>query len=140
VEAYSLAVAAGALVIGWIETRSRPDLSSWSAYGVALVAAFLPSLAVLFAGDANPLRRALLILGAAATVALGATRRQQAPLVVGGVALVLAALYELAVFSTAALLGAVLAIVAVLLVGLGASTEKRRRRADRLRGAWGRMR
>ncbi len=140
VEGYSLAVAAGALVIGWLETRRRPDLSSWSAYGFALVAAFLPSLAVLISGDADPWRRALLILGSAATVALGATRRQQAPLVIGGVALVIAALYELAVFSTAALLGAVLAITAVVLVGLGASTEQRRRRAEALRGAWGKLR
>jgi hypothetical protein len=140
-EAYSLAVAAAALLVGWLETRSRTDLSSWPAYGVALTAAFLPSLTLVLGGsDTNPWRRALLIIGAAGTVVFGSLRRQQAPIVIGGAALVLAALYELAVFSTAALLGTVLGLVAAVLVGLGASTEQRRRRSEQLRGAWGKLR
>ncbi len=141
IEAYSLAVAVGALVIGWLETRRRPELSSWAAYGVALVAAFLPSLTLLLdGGDSTVWRRILLITGAAGTVAFGSLRRQQAPIVIGGAALVIAALYELWVFSTAALLGAVLALVAAMLVALGAGTEQRRRRSEQLRGARARLR
>ena len=141
IEAYSLAVAVGALVIGWLETRRRPELSSWAAYGVALVAAFLPSLTLLLdGGDSSVWRRILLITGAAGTVAFGSLRRQEAPIVIGGAALVIAALYELWVFSTAALLGAVLALVAAMLVALGAGTEQRRRRSEQLRGARARLR
>jgi hypothetical protein len=140
VEAYSLAVAVGALVIGWLETRNRPDLSSWSAYGVALVAAFLPSIALLFNGEPSIWRRMLLIVGAAATVAIGSLSRQEAPIAVGGAALVIAALYEVWVLSTAVLLGVVLAIVAVVMVALGAGTEQRRKRSEQLRGARARLR
>jgi hypothetical protein len=141
VEAYSLAVAVGALVIGWLETRNRPDLSSWSAYGVALVAAFLPTIALLFnGGEPSVWRRVLLIVGAAATVAVGSLSRQEAPIAVGGVALVIAALYEVWVLSTAVLLGVVLAIVAVAMVALGAGTEQRRKRSEQLRGARAKLR
>ncbi len=140
-EAYSLAVAVAALVIGWLETRHRPDLPSWAAYGVALIAAYLPSLTlVLTGGDSNPWRRVLLILGAAGAVVFGALRRQQAPIVIGSVALVLAAVYELAVFSTLALLGAVLGLVALVMVALGAGTEQRRRRSEQIRDVWGKLR
>jgi hypothetical protein len=82
----------------------------------------------------------VLIVASAATVVFGAVRRQQAPVVVGGVVLAIAALHELAVVSTAALLWTVMAIVGAALVGLGANYEKRRRDLQRLRGALGRLR
>ncbi|HWB35786.1 MAG TPA: hypothetical protein VHA75_07165, partial [Rugosimonospora sp.] len=141
-EAYSLGVAAAALVVGWLETRQRPELSSWSAYGFSLVAAFLPSLTLVFREGAEHLwRPILLIVGAAATVAIGSVRRQQAPIIVGSVTLVLAALRELALAEAGlAIVGAVLAIAAIVLVALGATTEQRRRRTEQLRGAWGKLR
>src|SRR5262249_32178983 len=117
-----------------------PEISSWYAYGVALAAAFLPSLAIVLSTGQTPLRRALLIVGAAATVAYGSMRRQQAPVVVGGVVLTVAALYEVAVLSTVALLLVVMGLVGVMLVSLGANYEKRRRNIQRLRGAIGRLR
>ena len=39
-EAYTLPFAALALLVGMLELRHRPDLSSWVAYGPALVPAF----------------------------------------------------------------------------------------------------
>jgi hypothetical protein len=60
--------------------------------------------------------------------------------VVGGITLGVAALHELAVVSTAALLWTVMALVGVVLIGLGANYEKRRRELQKLRGALGRMR
>jgi hypothetical protein len=139
-EAYTLAVAAIALITGYLEARRHPELSSWLSYGVALAAALLPSLAIVLATGQTPLRRALLIVAAAATVAIGARSRQQAPVVVGGVVLTAASLHELAVLSTTALLWTVMALVGGLLVGLGANFEKRRRDLQRLRGALGRLR
>jgi hypothetical protein len=139
-EAYTLAVAAIALITGYFESRRHPEVSSWIAYGIALVAAFLPSLAIVLATGQTPVRRAVLIVAAAATVALGAWRRQQAPVVVGGIVLAIAALHELAVVSTAALLLTVMALVGAGLVALGANFERRRQDLIRLRGALGRMR
>jgi hypothetical protein len=139
-EAYTLAVAVAALVIGYLEYRRHPEISSWLAYGVALVSAFVPSLAIVLATGLTPLRRGLLIVAAAAVLVVGAVRRQQAPVVIGGATLAVAALHELAVVSTAALLWTVMALVGAVLVGLGANYEKRRRELQRLRGALGRMR
>jgi hypothetical protein len=139
-EAYTLAVAAAALVIGYIETRRDSDVSSWLAYGVALVAAFVPSLAIVLSTGETPLRRGLLIVAAAAVLIAGSLRRLQAPVVVGGVTLGVAALHELAVVSTAALLWTIIALVGAVLIGLGANYEKRRRELQRLRGALGRLR
>src|SRR2546423_6900824 len=138
--ASTLAVAVVALIPGSVEFRRHPELSSWTAYGVALVAAFVPSLAIVLSTGQTPTRRAILIVAAAATVAWGARRRQQAPVMVGGVALTVAALHELAVLSTTALLWTVMALVGAGLVALGANFEKRRRDIMRLRGAFGRLR
>jgi len=139
-EAYTLAVALVALITGYFEVRRHPEISSWISYGIALVAAFLPSVAIVLATGQTPLRRVLLIVAAATTVALGAWRRQQAPVVVGGVVLAVASLHELAVVSTTALLWTVMAIVGAGLVALGANFEKRRQDLLRLRGALGRLR
>lgn len=139
-EAYTLAVALVALITGYFEARRHPEISSWISYGIALVAAFLPSLTIVLTTGQTPLRRALLIVAAATTVALGAWRRQQAPVVVGGVVLAVAALHELAVVSTVALLWTVMALVGAALVALGANFEKRRQDLIRLRGALGRLR
>lgn len=139
-EAYTLAVAAAALVIGYLEARRHPEVSSWLAYGVALVAAFLPSLTIVLTTGETPLRRGLLIVAAAAVLIVGSVLRLQAPVVVGGITLGVAALHELAVVSTAALLWTVMAVVGAVLIGLGANYEKRRRELQRLRGALGRMR
>jgi hypothetical protein len=139
-EAYTLAVALAALIIGYLRARRDPELSSWLSYGVALVAAFLPSLVIVLMTNETPLRRGVIIVGAAATVVFGSWRRQQAPVVVGGVTLAVAALHELAAVSTTALLWTIMALVGAVLVGLGANFEKRRRDLQRLRGALGRLR
>ena len=139
-EAYTLAVAVVAALIGYVEYRRHPTISSWYAYGVALAAGFLPSLAIVLATGQTPLRRALLIVGTALTVAYGALRGQQAPVFVGGVVLVVAALYEVAVLSAVALLLVLMGLVGIGLVGLGANYEKRRHNLDRIRGAIGRLR
>jgi hypothetical protein len=139
-EAYTLPFAVLALITGLIEIKHRPELGSWVAYGPALVAGFGPSLAIVLSHDSPPLRRVLLILGAVITVAVGALRRQKAPVLVGSVVTVIATLHELlAIGLPWPILLLLFVGTGVLLISLGATYEQRRR-LDRLRGAFRGMR
>lgn len=138
-EAYTLGIAAIALVTGWIELRWHPELTSWVSYGVALAVALGPSLAIVIATGETPLRRTLLLIAAAATTVGGSLRRQQAPVIIGGVVLLGAVGNEIARYSTTILILVLMAIIASVLVGVGANYEKRRRNLQRVRGAFNRM-
>ncbi|MEV6633841.1 hypothetical protein AB0M54_24130 [Actinoplanes sp. NPDC051470] len=139
-EAYTLPFAALALVVGIIEARNRPDLSSWSAYGPALLAAFVPTVGIVLTTDGGALREVLLLCGAVGTLIVGAQFKQQAPVVVGGAVTVIAAVH----FATT-LVGAwgpwlILVPLGAVLLVLGATNESRRRTQERVRGALTRMR
>jgi hypothetical protein len=136
-EAYTLPFAALALLVGVLEARQRPDLSSWAAYGPALLAAFVPTIGIVIATDSGDLRELLLLLGAVTTLIVGSRLQQQAPVVIGASATAIAALH----FATT-LVGPwlVLVPVGVILLFLGATNENRRRTQERLRGALVRMR
>ncbi|MFC4070783.1 SCO7613 C-terminal domain-containing membrane protein [Actinoplanes subglobosus] len=123
-EAYTLPFAALALAVGIVEAHHRPDLSSWAAYGPALLAAFVPTMGIVIAGNGGDLRAVLLLLGAVATLIIGSRTRQQAPVVVGTVATVVAAL---AFAFTVGGPWLMLIPVGVVLLFLGASSENRRR-------------
>ncbi|MFI7607203.1 SCO7613 C-terminal domain-containing membrane protein [Micromonospora sp. NPDC049366] len=135
-EAYTLPFAALALLVGMLELRQRPDLSSWVAYGPALVAAFLPSLAIVIATESTTLRQVLLLLGAVAVLVFGSSSRQQAPVIVGATVTAITAIHALFAF------GPWLALipVGILLLVLGASNERRRRAQERLQTALRAMR
>ncbi|MGN9808051.1 SCO7613 C-terminal domain-containing membrane protein [Micromonospora sp. BQ11] len=130
-EAYTLPFAALALLVGVLELRQRPDLNSWVAYGPALVAAFVPTLAIVLATESSTLRQVLLLLGAVAVLVFGSMSQQQAPVIVGATVTAIAAVHAL--FS----LGPWLALIPVglLLLVLGASNERRRRTQERLQTA-----
>ncbi|MFI7282128.1 SCO7613 C-terminal domain-containing membrane protein [Micromonospora chersina] len=130
-EAYTLPFAALALLVGVLQLRHRPDLSSWVAYGPALVAAFLPTLAIVLATESSMLRQVLLLLGAVAVLIFGSTSRQQAPVIVGATVTAVAAVHAL--FSLGPWL--VLIPVGFVLLVLGASNERRRRAQERLQTA-----
>jgi hypothetical protein len=136
-EAYTLPFAALALLVGVIESRARDDLSSWAAYGPALLAAFVPTVGIVLAGNGGELREVLLLLGAVATLIVGSMTRRQAPVVVGAVATALAAIHF-----AMTLVGPwlVLVPVGVLLLFAGATNENRRRTREGLRDALVRMR
>jgi hypothetical protein len=136
-EAYTLPFAALALAVGVVESRTRPELSSWSAYGPALFAAFLPTLGIVLTGDGGGLREVLLLLGAVATLMVGSTYRQQAPVVVGAGATAITAIHF-----AYNLVGpwVVLVPLGVLLLVFGATNENRRRTREGLRDALVRMR
>ncbi|MGC4903299.1 SCO7613 C-terminal domain-containing membrane protein [Micromonospora echinospora] len=130
-EAYTLPFAALALLVGVLQLRHRPDLSSWVAYGPALVTAFLPTLAIVIATESSMLRQVLLLLGAVAVLIFGSTSRQQAPVIVGATVTAIAAVHAL--FSLGPWL--VLIPVGIVLLVLGASNERRRRAQERLQTA-----
>jgi hypothetical protein len=136
-EAYTLPFAALAALVGFLEARHRPELSSWAAYGPALLAAFVPTIGIVLTTNAGDLREVLLLLGAVATLIVGSRLQQQAPVVVGAAATAIAAVHF-----AMTLVGPwlVLVPVGVVLLALGASNENRRRAQERFRGALGKMR
>jgi hypothetical protein len=118
-------------------------LGSWIAYGPALVAGFAPTLALVLVSDYSPQRRVLLIVAAVLVLAVGSLRRQKAPVLVGSVVTIVATVHELVLLGRL-LPGWILLVLfsaaGLLLVGLGATYERRRHDMQRLRGALGRMR
>jgi hypothetical protein len=136
-EAYTLPFAAMALAVGVVESRTRTDLSSWAAYGPALLAAFVPTIGIVLAGNGGELREVLLLLAAVATLIVGSTYRQQAPVVVGAVATAFAAIHF-----AVTLVGPwlVLLPLGIVLLIFGATNENRRRTREGLRDALVRLR
>jgi hypothetical protein len=138
-EAYTLPAAAVALLAGWLAVRSRPALSSWTAFGPALAAAFLPTLASVLVGEGQPVRRLLLGMGALAVVLAGAHVRRQAPVIAGGAVLAVVALHEMVLVWDLLPRWIPLAAGGLLLVGLAMTLERRRRDLARVRAALTRM-
>lgn len=132
-EAYTLPFAALALLVGALELRQRADVSSWVAYGPALVAAFLPTLVIVVATEAGSLRQVLLLLGGVAILIFGSNRQLQAPVITGATVTAIATLHLLTAFGP----WLVLIPVGIVLLVLGASNESRRRTQDRLRAVRG---
>ncbi|PRX19863.1 SCO7613 C-terminal domain-containing membrane protein [Actinoplanes italicus] len=142
VEIYTLPAAVLAVVAGWFARRGRPELPSWTAYGPALAAAFLPTLAVIAnstADEPHYLRRLLLGVGALLVLLAGARARLQAPVITGGGTLSLVALHELIQFWDLVPRWVPLAVGGLLLVGVATTMEQRRRDLARLRAAITRM-
>ena len=139
VEAYTVPVAAAALLGGVLELRHRPSMNSWRAYGLALAAGFLPSLAVILGGEDFWLRRLLLGVAATIVVIVGAVRSRQAPVVIGSIAVVLVALRELAGLWELLPRWIPLAAAGLVLLALGATYEQRRRDVRRLGQALSKM-
>ena len=139
VEIYSLPGAGVALFAGWLARRTWPGMSSWTAYGVALAAALLPTLAVVVVTDDDAWRRLLLGIGALAVVVAGARARLRAPVVTGGAVLLAVALHELVLVWDRLPRWIPLAAGGLLLVGLAITLERRRRDLARFRAALARM-
>jgi CHASE2 domain-containing sensor protein len=91
----------------------------------------------VLATEAGNVREVLLLLAAVGTVIIGSVTRQQAPVVVGAAATVIAALHF-----AVTLVGPwlVLVPVGVILLFVGATSESRRRTQERFRGALIKMR
>lgn len=147
-EAYSVPVAAAALVIGWLRWRQRQVLSSWLVFGPGLATGLLPSLAavVLDAAEGtspNAVRPLALGTAALVIVLVGGWQRLQAPLLIGGGVLAAVALNELgpAVAEAVAMLPrwVPLGLAGLFLLGIGATYERRRGDLRKVRDAVARM-
>jgi hypothetical protein len=138
-EAYTIPIALVALLAGWLARRTREGLSSWAAYGPALIAALGPTLASVLAEPGVPMRRLLLGLAALAVVLLGARARLQAPVVIGGSALAAVALHEIALVWDLLPRWIPLAAAGLLLIALAMTLERRRRDLARVRAVLTRM-
>jgi hypothetical protein len=138
VEVYTLPLAAVALFCGWLAARSRP-LGSWIAYGPALLAASLPSLAPALAPDASATRRLVVGTVALAVVLIGAHARLQAPVIIGGGTLVLLPLHELVFLWRVLPTWMPLTLAGLIVLGCAVTYERRRRDLARFRTMIGRM-
>jgi hypothetical protein len=131
-EAYTLPAAAVALAAGVSMRRQRPHPSSWLAFGPGLAVALLPSLAVAVGGGGAA--RPLLLTGAALLVVLaGARARLQAPLVLGGVTLLVLGLDAVAPVAAQLPRWVTIGAAGLLLLWLGATAERRLARLRALR-------
>ncbi|MBL7255366.1 SCO7613 C-terminal domain-containing membrane protein [Paractinoplanes lichenicola] len=129
-EAYTVPAAAVALLAGLLFGRGA---SSWVAYGPALAAALLPSLASVLAADDQYLRRLLLGVAAVAILVAGAVFRLRAPVLAGGGVLVVLALHELAQLWDLIPRWIPLAVAGLLLVLIATTLERRRHDLHRFR-------
>ncbi|MBK5307360.1 MAG: hypothetical protein JJD92_11795 [Frankiaceae bacterium] len=131
-EPYVVPLGVVALALGWLRVRRAPSTRSFAAYGPGLTLLLVPSLIASL--DDDTLTRPLL-LGAAALVVLlvGAQQRLQAPLVLGGAVLAIDALQLMAPYAAALPRWLTLGAAGLLLVGVGATYEQRRRDVARLR-------
>ncbi|MET7755678.1 hypothetical protein ABZT27_13320 [Streptomyces sp. NPDC005389] len=142
-EAYTLPVTVPALVVGFLRRRRDREASSWTAYGPGLAATLAPSLVAAWTDPEWPRPLALGVAALVVTL-LGARFRLQALLVLGGSALALDGLHELAPYVVQAV-GALPrwlppALAGLLLLAVGATYEQRLRDARRLRDRVARMR
>ncbi|WP_305788145.1 SCO7613 C-terminal domain-containing membrane protein [Symbioplanes lichenis] len=132
-----VAVSAGAA--GWFLRRRQPGTTSWTAYGPALVLALLPTLMTVLVIEGAPVRRLALGLGALAVTVAGTRTRLRAPVVAGGVTLMIVALHEVVLVWDLLPRWIPLAAAGLLLVALAVTLERRRRDLDRVRAAITRM-
>jgi len=137
-EAYTLPAAALALVAGYVALRRNARLGSWLALGPGLAAALLPSLASILVEGGQPWRRLLLGAAAVAIVLVGSHRRWRAPVVAGGLTLVLLIIHELAVWDLLPR-WAYMAAGGLALIAVAITYERRLRDLRRVRGVLARM-
>jgi hypothetical protein len=128
-EAYTLPFAAVALLAGALELRNNRELSSWAAYGPALVGGFGPSVVLVLIGQDAVARWVTLLVAAVLAVIVGSAQRQSAPVVTGSTVAVLVALVEMIrLLARGQVAGGLLVAVAGgVLVAFGALSEQRRR-------------
>ncbi len=131
-DAWFVLLGAALLAFGLVRMHVDPRVGSWAALGAGLVGTLaVPLVAALAVPE--QWRTALSLVGAVVAVGIGATRRWQAPFVVGGVALSVQALVQLSPTASQVLAATgwwpVLAVGGAGLLGLGLTYERRLREA-----------
>ena len=130
VEAWTASLALVLIGLGTMALHREPSLRSWRALGPGLALLLAPTLLLSVPGQ-HAWRVVALAAVSALVVVAGATRRLQAPVVLGATALAGLALVQLAPWALRAAAGLprwmVLAAVGTVLLGLGATYERRLR-------------
>jgi hypothetical protein len=129
VEAYSLPLAALALVVGLVRLRRQPDSPSWLTVGPAVSAGLLPS-AFATVGDPSLTRPVVVLAVAAAVMVAGITFRWQAPFLSGALAASVVAVAQLAPYAVGVPRWVSFGAVGVVLLVLGFRYEQRRQNAS----------
>jgi hypothetical protein len=129
VEAYSLPLAAVALIVGLVRLRRQPDSPSWLTVGPAVSAGLLPS-AFATIGDPSLTRPVVVLVVAAAVMVTGIGLRWQAPFLSAALAACVVAVAQLAPYAVGAPRWVSFGAVGVILLVLGLRYEQRRRNAS----------
>lgn len=137
VEAYSVPLAAGLLLVGLISARDAVR-TSWERVGAALVAAVGPTTVVALI-DVDVARTVAAVALGVALVIWGATGRQQAPLAVGAVAVAALAVRHLGPVTAELPRYLVFAVAGIVLVAAGATFEQRRRDLRQVRRSFAQL-
>ena len=137
-EAYTLPAAAFLAVIAVWRDRHSPDESSWTTWGPALVVALGPSV-LLAIRDPGVLRPVSTVIAAAVVTLLGARWQRRAPVMIGAAALVALGVQQLAPIVRQLPRWITFAVVGMLLLLVGASYERRRAQLAGLRTHYRRL-
>lgn len=131
-EFFTAPPAAVLFLIGLWRLEKRPQTGSWATLAVPILIGIGPSL-LLALGDGEPARRVGVGAAAIAVIIAGLGRRWQAPLVLGSIALAVLTINELSLVWDYIPVWIPPAIGGVVLIGAGATFEKRRRDLARIR-------
>ncbi|MDA1360793.1 hypothetical protein O1R50_14280 [Glycomyces luteolus] len=119
-------------LIGLWRLEKRPHVGSWSTLALPILVGIAPSL-MLALEDGNEIRRVGVGAAAIAVIIAGLTRRWQAPLVLGSIALAVITVNELLLLRGHIPVWVPPAIGGAILISVGATFERRRRDLRRLR-------
>ncbi|HMJ79017.1 MAG TPA: hypothetical protein VK507_23735, partial [Iamia sp.] len=136
IEAYTLPLAAWALVVGAVVGRR---LGSWERFGIGLLAAAGPTT-VLALVDPDPLRTVAVVALGTVVAVWGAAARLQAPLAVGAATVGLLAVRHLGPVSVDLPRYVTFAVAGLVLLAVGATFEQRRQDLRHARDAFVRLR
>ena len=127
-------------LIGLWRLERHPGTGSWSTLAVPILLGIGPSLLMVIGGEDEVARRVGVGAAAIAVIIVGLYRRWQAPLVLGSIALTIATINELALLWHVIPVWIPPAIGGAILIGAGATFEKRRRDLSRIRDSLKSMR
>lgn len=138
-EAFTAPPAAILFAIGLWRLERRPQTGSWSTLALPIIGGIGPSL-LLALGDGDVARRVGVGAAAIAVIVAGLQRRWQAPLLLGSIALAVVTINELTLLWHLIPVWIPPAIGGAILIGAGATFEKRRRDLARIRAGLKSMR
>jgi hypothetical protein len=131
-EFFTAPPAAIVFLIGLWRLDRRPEVGSWSTLALPILIGIGPSL-LLALGEGDVVRRVGVGAAAILVIIAGLQRRWQAPLVLGSIALAAMTINELALVEHFIPVWVPPAIGGAILIGVGATFEKRRRNLSQLR-------